>query len=334
MKYRLFNINNYQIDTSKFGNFLHGETVSEFEEKFAEYVGVQYACSANSASSLLQLAMTGMAMNIPPEAFRLNPVCVPSVIPVAVPNIINNLGLPAVWSDDTSWVGGAYTLYSTEGVLKSMSEEEKRGSESFKIVDSSQEVYRGQFSEKFSDQDIVIYSFYPTKPVGGIDGGMVVSNNKEAIDYFRSATNLGFSRDRSLPSWEQKVAFPGWKMNSNSAQCYVALKNLEKLDEKNDRLDQIREKYNDAFGLNNTSRHLYRINRDVRKRFISKMERDGIECGVHYAAVHNYELHNIATPQDMSKSEKDSESTISIPYNESLSEADVDFIIQKVKEEG
>ena len=30
----LFNINNYNIDTSKLGNILHGEIVEEFEQAF------------------------------------------------------------------------------------------------------------------------------------------------------------------------------------------------------------------------------------------------------------------------------------------------------------
>lgn len=333
MKYRLFNVNNYTINTSELGSFLHGEVVSELEEKFAAYVGAKHACSANSASSLIQLALTGVAMNVVPEALRMNPVCIPSVMPIAVPNIVNNLGLPAVWSDDTNWVGGSYVLYNTEGILKSMPEEDRQAAKPFKIIDSSQEVYRNQFAEKFSEEDLAIYSFYPTKPVGGIDGGMVVSNNAEAIEYFRSATNLGFSRNRTLPSWEQQVGFPGWKMNSNSAQCYVALKNLEKLDEKNERLDQIREKYNDAFGLSNTSRHLYRINREDRTRFMARMNKYEIECGVHYRDAHNYGIYNIATPQDMSNSQKNAGTTISIPFNESLSDSDVDFIIEKAKED-
>ena len=34
--------------------------------------------------------------------------------------------------------------------------------------------------------DIMIFSFYPTKPVGGMDGGMVVSNDKKRHGLFQS----------------------------------------------------------------------------------------------------------------------------------------------------
>ena len=53
----LFNIPSYIIDTSKFSNLLHDEIVQEFECRFAEYIGAKYACSANSASSLLFLSL-------------------------------------------------------------------------------------------------------------------------------------------------------------------------------------------------------------------------------------------------------------------------------------
>ena len=52
----LFEINNYKIDTSRFSNLLHDKVVREFEKNFAEYVGAKHACSANSASSLIQLS--------------------------------------------------------------------------------------------------------------------------------------------------------------------------------------------------------------------------------------------------------------------------------------
>ena len=35
----LFNIPNYNIDTSKFNHFIHGNIVEEFESNFRDYVG-------------------------------------------------------------------------------------------------------------------------------------------------------------------------------------------------------------------------------------------------------------------------------------------------------
>ena len=60
-------------------------------------------------------------------------------------------------------------------------------------------------------------------------------------------------------------------MHWTSPQAFIANENLKKLDEKNSRLDEIRSVYNDAFGYNNTSRHLYRIRVRQNNSFIQKM---------------------------------------------------------------
>ena len=76
----LFNIPNHIIDTSKLGHLLHGEAVEKFETAFAEYVGASHACFANSASSLMYIALRSLNTTI-----RL-----PSIMPRVVPNVIIN----------------------------------------------------------------------------------------------------------------------------------------------------------------------------------------------------------------------------------------------------
>ena len=44
---KLFNINNFKVDTALFGNHLNGHYVQELEENFASYVGAKYACALN-----------------------------------------------------------------------------------------------------------------------------------------------------------------------------------------------------------------------------------------------------------------------------------------------
>ena len=52
---KLFHINNYDINTSRFSNLLHDDVVNEFEQNFANYVGAKYACSINSATKLTSM---------------------------------------------------------------------------------------------------------------------------------------------------------------------------------------------------------------------------------------------------------------------------------------
>ena len=324
-KHRLFNINNYKIDTGKFKNLLH-DFEDELEEKFANYVGAKYACIANSASSLLELCLAQFVNNCPHHFLEVYKLQLPSMIPIAVSNIVQNSHMPAVWKDDVDWVGSSYVLYDTEKVLSRF----KNSIHPYKIIDSAQEVRRNQFKEDAKDNDLMIFSLYPTKPVGGIDGGVMVSNNKDTIDYYRSITHLGVS-SVSKNSWERVLKFSGWKMLPNSVQCYVAIKNLEKLEYKNQRLDDIKKQYNEAFELNNNSRHLYRIEvNGGRKAFTEKMSSLGIETGFHYGPAHLNPFYNIEMNAPMTETLQASTRTVSIPFNEKLSNKDVKFIIDKV----
>ena len=394
MKYNLFNINNYSINTESFGHMLHGDVKYEFEEEFAKYVGAKYACTASSASIIFYIAMKYFLNGVPEEKKNSHPIFIPSMIPAAIANIAHNLDYPTSWYDDVDWVGDSYVLYDTNPVMKCDGCPKKRAQTYPKIIDSAQKVEKNQFiKETDSPADVIVFSLYPTKPIGGMDGGIVVTNDENAAAYFKSVTNLGFEEPRHeypnkenasevMPeslkksldekereiygsvdptsevmelkkriaeleqkgksekangqkrSWEQELVFPGWKANANSAQCYVALENLKKLDEKNERLKKVQEKYNNAFSLENNSFHLYRIDVKNRKEFIEKMNTEGLEIGIHYEPLHDKPFYEFSTPPNMHKTIKHGRTTVSIPFNETLEDKDVDEIISKINSTG
>jgi len=298
----LFNINNYNIDTSKLGNILHGEIVEEFEQAFAEYVGAKYACFANSASSLLYLTLKGLNTTIK----------IPSIMPIVVPNVIYNSGNRIEFYDDIDWVGDMYQLHPG-------------------IWDSAQRVSKNQY-KKFSnrDSDIMIFSFYPTKPVGSCDGGMVVSNNKYLIDTFKAMVLNGTKASKN--AWEREQIMLGYKMHGNSIQAKIAHENLKKLDKKNSILEEIKLVFNESLGYNNKSNHLYRIRVKDNSKFIKEMKQAGIQCGIHYKAFHkNHLLKNIVEYKEMPKSEVEEKQTVSIPFHESLTKMDINYIVDNIR---
>jgi dTDP-4-amino-4,6-dideoxygalactose transaminase len=294
----LFSVNNYNIDTSKFSNLLHDKIINEFEQSFAKYVGAKYACSANSASSLLFLALSKLNTTI----------SIPSTIPPVVPNVIINSGNKIEFYDDVEWVGKSYRLYEN-------------------IIDSAQEVTRNQYKNHGDPLAQMIFSFYPTKPVGSCDGGIVVSDDKDTIDWYRMMTLNGMHFSEN--NWDRKHVAAGYKMHATSIQAYLANENLKKLDKKNKRLDEISVVYNTAFGYNNTSRHLYRVRVNNNKKFIEEMKRCGIVCGIHYEHCHNKSFYN--WDGDLPTSEKESIKTVSLPFHENLTDQDIEEVIKHTK---
>ena len=297
----------YTIDTSKFSHLLHDKVVDNFENKFCEYVGAKYACSVNSATNAIFLIFLNKMLT----------VNVPSIIPPVVCNGLITGGNKINFVDNVGWVGGSYVLHEFDN---------------YKVIDSAQKVERNQFSTEANDEDLMIFSFYPTKPVGSCDGGIIVSNDWEKIKRFKESTLNGMTF--SEHNWDRKIKFPGYKMYMNSLQAFIATRNLEILDEKNNRLSEIRAVYDKSFGLNNTSNHLYRINVINRGELITLMGKDGIQTGIHYGALHENTIYNpnFVDYLDLPYSSEEGRTTISLPFHEKMTNQEVNKVINLVKE--
>lgn len=298
----LFNIPNHIIDTSKFTNLLHDEIVWEFEQRICDYVGAKYSCSINSATNAIFLIFLN----------RWIEVEIPSLIPPVVANGIITSGNKVKFTDNVDWVGDSYILHQFED---------------YKVIDSAQKIMKNQFIDEADDNDLMFFSFYPTKPIGSCDGGIIVSNDKNKIDWFREAVMNGMTFSQN--NWERKIKFPGYKMYLNSIQAYVANKNFDLLERKKERLGEIRQKYNESFGLNNTSEHLYRIKTAERSKFIEMMRSDGIGTGIHYEALHLNPVYGKPNT-NLPLSENEAEKTVSIPFNEAMSDSEVQQVIKSV----
>jgi dTDP-4-amino-4,6-dideoxygalactose transaminase len=178
----------------------------------------------------------------------------------------------------------------------------------------------------------MIFSFYPTKPIGSIDGGMIVSNDANKISWFKEACLNGMTQNEN--NWERMTKFSGWKMYMNSFQADIAMKNFKKLENKNYRLDEIRIIYNQEFGIQNTSRHLYRLFIKNREEFFLKMKQHDISCGIHYRAAHMNSIygHRFYINGDLPCSEMCNDLTVSIPYHEALTKQEINKVIELVKQ--
>lgn len=301
---KLFNPNNYIIDTSKFSNLLHDKVVDDFENKFANYVGAKYACSINSATNAIFLLFLNKGITVD----------VPSMIPPVVLNALITSGNKINFIDDTDWVGGSYVLHEFDD---------------YKVIDSAQRVDKNQFKNEANDNDIMFFSFYPTKPIGSCDGGMIVSNDYKKIQWLKEAVMNGMSYSEN--NWDRTIKFPGYKMYMNSIQAYIANENFYLLESNKSKLKYIRDYYNNNLKLNNISDHLYRINVDNNSSFIKYMFDNKIMCGIHYSSQHN----NIVYTKekfDCKNSEIMSTKTVSIPFNPTLSNKDLDQVIKKILE--
>lgn len=302
----LFHIPNYKVSTENYNHLLHGSIVQDFEEAFCSYVGAKYGVAVNSATNAIFLSLLNKDVTCK----------IPTVIPPVVGNAILTSGNRIEFIDDVSWVGHSYTLHDFGD---------------YKIIDSAQRVERNQFTEA-NDNDLMIFSFYPTKPVGSCDGGMIVSNDKEKIERLRSLAYNGMTTEKS--NWDRKLIEPGYKFYMNSIQADIALRNLSVLDSKNNRLAEIREEYNHHFDLQNTSSYLYQVEVENNQIAMDSLKKKGISCGIHYSCLHKEEIYSdlLWNSNSFAKSLEHKKHSLSIPFHEELNQDDVHMVMKNIQE--
>lgn len=316
----LFKIYEPIIDYKPFTHNLHGQLVTEFENAFAQYMGVKYAIGINSCTSAIYLVLKWCHGHYK----TCSSANIPAMVPPVVANSLYHSDTDICLVDDIKWIGSHYYL--------------KKDSV-FAVIDSAHEVDKNKIEEFNSavkqriapeNRWCAMYSFYPTKPVGGIDGGMVITNNEALNNWLRIAIMNGTSQG---DSWERQVDFPGWKYYMSTGQAYAAYQQFGRLGQKKKTLKKIRDYYNKKLGYDNSSDHLYRIVVTNNVKFIDAMKLEDVQCGIHYRCIHRepaYKGHLINC-EGMGKSERAQNQTVSIPFHEDLTRKELNYIIKKVK---
>ncbi len=299
----LFHLYHHKIDTGDFNHVLHGGIVTTVEEEIANYVGAKYGVGINSATNALFLSILNKRKDI----------TIPTMIPPVVCNAVVTSGNNLSFNDNIEWVGDSYVFTEFDD---------------YKIVDSAQKLEKDQFKKECNTNDLMIFSFYPTKPLGGVDGSIIVSNDKDKIEHIRTLAYNGMSQEKN--SWDRKQSLPGYKFYLPAINASVIHSALSRYDNKLAKLKDIRDFYNDQLNLNNTSNHLYRIRVKNREELIKKFKENSISYGIHYNCQHKTECfsRNIL----LEKSEKESEETISIPFHEELKLKDRRLIVNLVED--
>lgn len=301
---KLFSPKNYSIDTSIFTHLLHGRHVNELEESIASYVGARYGVCLSSATAGIFLHFIGNNARIE----------IPSMLPPVVANALISGGNSVFFKDDPGWVGHSYILHQFSD---------------YKFIDSAQNIYKNQFAKECNDNDCMLFSFYPTKPLSGLDGGIVVSNDRAKIERIRTLAHNGCSLGQD--SSKRKPLSIGFKMYLSSFQAEFIRRNFTIYEEKLKRIRIVREYYNAKFNLNCTSNHLYRLQVKQRSLLQNKFREAKVQFGIHYKPLTSFPLYKFCDREKMNLTNFAAKHTISIPFHDELTEQDLDLVVNIAK---
>ena len=231
----------------------------------------------------------------------------------------------------------------------------------FKVIEDASHAIGGKY--KNTDigschySDITVFSFHPVKIITTAEGGMAVTNDAklaQQMDLFRSH---GVTRNPELmtkapegPWYYQQVAL-GYNYRMTELQAALGVSQLHRLQEFVSKRHQIAQQYDDLlqdlpivlpYQLPETysGLHLYVIQLKLdaisktRQEVFEALRAKNIGVNVHYIPVHTQPVYQDIgfKAGDFPKAEAYYEAAISLPMYPDLSDEQMDYIYQALKE--
>ncbi|MDG5815391.1 DegT/DnrJ/EryC1/StrS family aminotransferase [Chitinispirillales bacterium ANBcel5] len=356
------------LDTIHSGWLGTGPKTQRFEKEFATYQGIENAVAVSSCTAAIHLALLAAGVGKGDE------VIIPALTFCATANAVIHAGARPVFADireedltidpfDVERKISSKTravipvhLYGYPADMASLrSIASKHNLHLIQdAAHAAESEYRGKKMATYGD--ITTYSFYITKNLTTVEGGMVVTSNREWADKIKVFALHGMSQD----AWSRysdrgykhyQVSMPGYKYNMTDIQASFGLHQLNRLETSLLRRDEIWNRYDEAFctlpfilppspsdSTIRHAKHIYAL-RVANGASISRdecMERlysQNIGSAVHYTSLH---LHPYYTDEfgyrkgDFPVAENVGETTFSLPLSAKLTDSDVNDVIQAV----
>lgn len=333
------------------GTLILGDKVSAFEGEFSSYCGCAYGVGVNSATDALFLAMKTLNIGVGDEVITVSNTAVPTVSAIvatgATPIFVDID--PLTYLMDVSKIKNVITkntkciipvhlfgqcvnmsqLYNTiEGF-------------NIKIIEDCSQSHGAKFDNKLcgSFGDMSVFSFYPTKILGGYgDAGMILTNNKV---YYSKLKRLRFyGMDKTYYSEES-----GYNSRLDEIHASILLTKLQNLDKYISRRREIAYLYNKELKncsiclpteLENNfhSYYLYVVRHSKRDEIINKLKDNGIFVNISYP----FPIHTMTgysylgyKKGDLPITEKIANEIFSLPMYPSLKNEDVLSVCEVLK---
>jgi dTDP-4-amino-4,6-dideoxygalactose transaminase len=346
-----------------------GPRVRELEVAFARYVGASHALATSSCTAALHLALLASGVGAGDEVITTpmtfcataNAIIHTGATPIFADcqRDTMNIDPRAIEAAITPRTRAVVPVHFA-GRPADMDEicDIARRHQLLIIDDAAhaiESVYRGRKIGTIGH--LTCFSFYVTKNLTTAEGGMVTTADPALADRIRVLGLHGLSAD----AWSRfsddgfkhyDVVYPGFKYNLTDLAASLGLAQLPRLHAWLERRAQVWARYQEALaGLPLTlppppapdtvhARHLFTVLVDPgarvgRDEFISAMHERGIGSGVHYRALHTHAYYRERwgfRPEQFPNAYDIGQRTASLPLTPKLSDAQVDRIIQAVRE--
>jgi perosamine synthetase len=188
------------------GQLTLGKYSKEFEEKFADYVGTNYAVAVNSGTSALEIPLRSLDI-------KGHSVIVPTNTFFATPASVIHAGGQVLFAD-----AGSNLCIDPESIMENIRNDTKGvivvhiggvvppqmkaikdicDDRNLFLIEDAAHAHGSQLGDKMAGSfgDAAAFSFYPTKVITSGEGGMITTDSKEIYEkalIFRDQGKAGF----------------------------------------------------------------------------------------------------------------------------------------------
>ncbi len=275
------------IEALKSDYLTQGPKISEFETKFADYIGAKFAVAVTNGTAALHLS--ALALSVKPG----DKVITTSLTFAASANCVRYCGAEVVFVDidPNSFL---IDLDKVENLLKSAPKETYKGiipvdfagrainlerckklakefglwiiedachAPGASFIDSKGTL---QKSGNCNYADLAIFSFHPVKHIATGEGGMITTNNENLYKKLLSLRTHGITKDQfnfknsilqaggnlvgtEYPGWYMEMQELGYNYRITDFQCALGISQLKRAEEGLEKRKEIAKRYDLAF---------------------------------------------------------------------------------------
>lgn len=356
------------VSTLKSNYLTQGPKVREFESKFAEYIGANYAVAVNNATSGLHLSV--LALNLS----KGDRVITTPITFAASANCVRYAGAE-VWFADINPNSYVLDINSVKELIVSKPKGFFKGiipvdfaglpvnMEEFRkladahdlwIIEDACHAPGGYFNDSKGEKnfcgngnyaDISVFSFHPVKHIACGEGGMLTTNSKEMYDKLMLLRTHGITKEsmeENHGGWYYEMIELGFNYRLTDFQSALGITQLAKNEKGVERRNEIASTYKKAFEgkvkfqslPENTynAHHLFIIEVENRKELYDFLHSKGVLAQIHYVPVHVLPYYkNIGyLDADLIHAENYYSKCISLPMYPSLTDEEQTFVIEQV----
>lgn len=345
-----------------------GSKAREFEKLFADYIGVKHAVSVNSGTAALHLAIQTLNMKAGDE------VIVPIFTYVATANAVLYSGAKPVFVDIDSKTFNVSTENLLEGITKrtkaiivvhyagqsvdmkeiiDVAEDHK-----LHVIEDCAHSLGSEYRRRKTGSIGIIgsFSFYPTKIITTLEGGMLTTNEDWIERKARLLREHGITRNaldrEKTADWRYDVIEMGYNYRLNEVQAALGISQLKRVEDGIKKRVEVARYYTRKLsqtngvitpyeGKNRTHvYHLYVIKVLKEKCGLSrdelfkKLSTKGIGLSVHYTPLHLITFYKkiAGHTRSFSNAEEVYEKVLSLPIFPTISRGQIDYVLKSIQD--